>query len=134
MAPADRSIWEIIAGQRANRAIVLTTHSMEEADELADQVAIIAGGRTAAIGSPQDLKFQYGTGYTLTVVLDTRWVGHGGLLCACECSPSQAQKLVHVGVKCAARTALRFERSVQGLWQGMVCRIGLARIEMRLGD
>ena len=65
---ARRFTWEVIRRSRAGRAIVLTTHSMEEADLLADRIAIMAAGRLVAQGTPLDLKARYGVGYTLTVV------------------------------------------------------------------
>lgn len=46
---------------------MLTTHSMEEADLLADHIAIMAYGRIAAEGTPLGLKSRYGVGYTLTL-------------------------------------------------------------------
>jgi hypothetical protein len=55
--------------RRHKSVIVLTTHSMEEADLLCDDIHIMAEGRLAASGSPLSLKARYGVGYTLTVVL-----------------------------------------------------------------
>lgn len=63
-----RFTWEIIKRHREGHAIVLTTHSMEEADLLSDKIAIMADGRLAAGGSPLDLKKRFGVGYRLTVV------------------------------------------------------------------
>lgn len=40
---------------------------MEEADVLADRIAIIAAGRLAALGTSMDLKARFGVGYTLTL-------------------------------------------------------------------
>jgi len=40
---------------------------MEEADVLADRIAILAAGRLAALGSAMDLKARFGVGYTLTL-------------------------------------------------------------------
>ena len=62
-----RYVWDIIQEAKAGRAIVLTTHSMEEADILADRIAIMARGRLKAIGSSLRLKQKYGAGYTLAV-------------------------------------------------------------------
>ncbi len=44
---------------------------MPEADLLADDIHILAGGRLVASGTPHELKSTYGSGYTLTVVLKT---------------------------------------------------------------
>ena len=64
---ACRFTWDVIRKNRAGRVIVLTTHSMEEADLLADQIAIMAAGRIVAEGTSADLKSRYGVGYTLTM-------------------------------------------------------------------
>ena len=58
----------MIKKHRRHRAIVLTTHSMEEADVLCDRIAIMVEGRLATVGTSLDLKSQFGVGYTLTVV------------------------------------------------------------------
>ena len=48
--------WEVIAGLRElGKTILLTTHYMEEAQALADRVAIIAAGRIVAEGTPDEL-------------------------------------------------------------------------------
>jgi ABC-2 type transport system ATP-binding protein len=53
---ARRRAWEVVASLRElGKTIFLTTHYMEEAQELADRVAIIAGGRIVAEGTPQEL-------------------------------------------------------------------------------
>jgi ABC-2 type transport system ATP-binding protein len=58
---ARRRAWEVIASLRdLGKTIFLTTHYMEEAQELADQVAIIAGGRIVAQGTPRDLSSRDG--------------------------------------------------------------------------
>lgn len=50
---ARRGAWEMIKGLRAlGKTIVLTTHYMDEAQELADRVAIISAGRIIAEGAP----------------------------------------------------------------------------------
>ena len=64
-----RRIWELIQSKKDNdRIIVLTTHSMEEADVLGDTIAIMAGGQLATLGTSLRLKNEYGTGYKLTVI------------------------------------------------------------------
>lgn len=59
--------------------IVLTTHSMEEADLLADDIHILAEGRLVASGSSLSLKAAYGVGYTLTAVMQKQQQGQPGL-------------------------------------------------------
>jgi ABC-2 type transport system ATP-binding protein len=53
---ARRQSWELIAGLRARgRTILLTTHYMEEAQRLADRVAVLADGRLIAVAAPGEL-------------------------------------------------------------------------------
>jgi ABC-2 type transport system ATP-binding protein len=51
-----RSIWERIAELKGKKTIILTTHYLEEADALADRVAIIDEGKIVALGTPPELK------------------------------------------------------------------------------
>jgi ABC-2 type transport system ATP-binding protein len=51
-----RQLWELIERLKADgRAILLTTHYMEEAERLCDQVAIVDHGRVIALGTPWEL-------------------------------------------------------------------------------
>ena len=53
---ARRHMWGVIRRIReAGRTVVLTTHYMEEAEELCDRVAIMDGGRIVALDTPQAL-------------------------------------------------------------------------------
>ncbi len=50
---ARRAAWELIAGLRSlGKTVFLTTHYMEEAEHLADRIAVIAAGRIVAEGTP----------------------------------------------------------------------------------
>jgi ABC-2 type transport system ATP-binding protein len=51
-----RGIWEHIAELKGKKTILLTTHYLEEADVLADRIAIIDEGKIVALGIPQELK------------------------------------------------------------------------------
>jgi ABC-2 type transport system ATP-binding protein len=52
--------------------VLLTTHYMEEADELCDRVAFLSEGRIAALDTPRELKLGRGGQRTATVVLEDR--------------------------------------------------------------
>jgi len=62
-----RVIWDIINRVKVNRTIVLTTHSMEEADILSDRIAIMTTGRLRCIGTSLHLKELYGSGFRLDI-------------------------------------------------------------------
>src|SRR5512143_1896383 len=53
---ARREVWEVLLSQKKKgKTIFLTTHYMEEAELLADTVAIISKGKIVAMGSPDEL-------------------------------------------------------------------------------
>mmetsp|Transcript_35397 Transcript_35397/g.83302 ORF Transcript_35397/g.83302 Transcript_35397/m.83302 type:complete len:860 (-) Transcript_35397:7-2586(-) len=83
-----RATWELLQTAKAERALVLTTHYMDEADLLGDRTAILADGRLQADGSSLFLKAKFGLGYTLTVQLalgesDAAAAGGGGGVVGC---------------------------------------------------
>lgn len=55
---ARKAVWEHVGRLRADygTTIILTTHYMEEADDLCDRVGIMAQGKLVATGSPAELK------------------------------------------------------------------------------
>ena len=59
-------LWEIIRDyNKSGKTILLTTHNMEEADALADRLAIIDHGRNIALGTPAELKTSIPGGFLL---------------------------------------------------------------------
>lgn len=58
---ARRSFWQVLRGLVAEgTAVVLTTHYLEEADALADRVALIQHGRLLALDTPLGIKSRVG--------------------------------------------------------------------------
>ena len=64
-----RHIWSFIQSSKHEKAIVLTTHSLEEADVLGDRIGIMASGAMQSIGSSLSLKRKFGAGYRVVVGL-----------------------------------------------------------------
>ena len=55
-AAARRAAWELVRALRSlGKTILLTTHYLEEAEQLADRVAVINAGRIVAAGAPAEL-------------------------------------------------------------------------------
>jgi len=53
---ARRGTWQLVRGLRADGvSVVLTTHFLDEAEELADRVVVVDHGRVVAQGSPEEL-------------------------------------------------------------------------------
>lgn len=53
---ARRELWRIITGLKGRITIILTTHYMEEAQELSDRIAIMVKGEIKALGTLEELK------------------------------------------------------------------------------
>ncbi|CAN8278112.1 unnamed protein product [Cochlearia groenlandica] len=66
--PASRmNLWRVIKHAKTHSAIILTTHSMEEAEFLCDRLGIFVNGKLQCIGNPKELKGRYGGTYVLTM-------------------------------------------------------------------
>ncbi|MBN1389540.1 MAG: ABC transporter ATP-binding protein [Candidatus Thermoplasmatota archaeon] len=64
---ARQEVWKVIKGLKSEgKTVFLTTHYMEEAQELADHVAIINHGKIIAEGSVDELIDRYGKGMVLS--------------------------------------------------------------------
>ena len=65
------ALWEIIQSlKKQGKTIVLTTHMMDEAEELCERVAIMDHGKIIALGSPNELVKKVKMENTITVVPD----------------------------------------------------------------
>merc|ERR1711871_1790790 len=66
---SKRKLWDVVANAKGDKSIVLTTHSMEEADNLCDRLAVMSHGKLQCIGTSLTLKRRYGIGYTFSVMV-----------------------------------------------------------------
>jgi ABC-type multidrug transport system ATPase subunit len=64
-----RNLWSVILRTMSHRAVILTTHSMEEAEALCKRIGIMVQGQLRALGSKQHLKNKFGSGFELVVKL-----------------------------------------------------------------
>ncbi|KIV93068.1 hypothetical protein PV10_04313 [Exophiala mesophila] len=62
-----RKIWDILLAERGARSIILTTHFLDEAELLADHIAILSKGVLKASGTSVELKHKLGSGYRVHV-------------------------------------------------------------------
>lgn len=58
-----RKIWNILLSERERRTLFLTTHALDEADALADDIVIMSKGKLVVQGSAPELKHMHGGGY-----------------------------------------------------------------------
>ena len=64
---SKRTLWTVINKHKNKASMILTTHSMEEADALCDRLAMFGGGKLQTIGVSSDLKARWGSGFKLSV-------------------------------------------------------------------
>jgi len=57
---ARHDLWDVIRSLKGKITIILTTHYMEEAEELSDRIGIMKEGRLLAVGTADDLKAKAG--------------------------------------------------------------------------
>jgi len=67
---SQRNLWNLIKATMAGRAVVLTTHSMVEADFLCDRIGIMVQGQLRCLGTSDHLKQRYASGYELVVKIE----------------------------------------------------------------
>ena len=59
---ARYNIWQPLVATMEHRAVILTTHSMAEAEALCSRIGILVQGQLRCIGSPQHLKAKVASG------------------------------------------------------------------------
>ncbi|KAJ3280399.1 hypothetical protein HDU79_011739 [Rhizoclosmatium sp. JEL0117] len=64
---ATEKVWKLIQEIKGNKTIIITTHSMEEADTLGDRIAILNKGEFQTIGTSLFLKGKFGVGFRMMV-------------------------------------------------------------------
>ena len=66
-AYSRRKIWELLQAKKRHCSIILCTHFMEEAELLADRIAVMSHGRIQCLGTNLFLKNRFGIGYHLLI-------------------------------------------------------------------
>ncbi|XP_071341979.1 retinal-specific phospholipid-transporting ATPase ABCA4-like isoform X2 [Trachinotus anak] len=81
-----RFLWNsIMSVIQERRAVVLTSHSMEECEALCTRLAIMVNGSFKCLGTIQHLKYKFGDGYVLTMKIRAAKSG-----CAPDLNPAEA--------------------------------------------
>lgn len=67
-----RKIWDILLAERGRRSMLFTTHFLDEADLLSDQITILSKGKKVADGSAVALKHRLGGGYRVKIYANSK--------------------------------------------------------------
>jgi ABC-type multidrug transport system ATPase subunit len=68
-AAAKRHLWRVVRQREQGQTVILTTHSMEEAEALSDRLAIQVQGKLRCVGTPDHIKNTHGAGYQLELLV-----------------------------------------------------------------
>jgi ABC-type multidrug transport system ATPase subunit len=68
MDPVNRRfVWRFLSDYKAKRQLLLSSHSMEEAETIGDRIIIVRSGDVVAVGTSSHLKHKYDIGYRMTL-------------------------------------------------------------------
>jgi len=70
-AAAKRHLWKVLEMRRRDQTVLLTTHSMEEAEAMCNRIAIQVRGQLRCLGSPLHIKMKYGSGYQVELFVES---------------------------------------------------------------
>ena len=68
---AKRALWDFLKEFKQNKIIILTTHSLDEAEYLGDRIGIMTNGRFICSGTSSYLKTKYPCGFNLNLLLNS---------------------------------------------------------------
>ncbi|KAJ6658453.1 hypothetical protein lerEdw1_020157 [Lerista edwardsae] len=112
-----RFLWNsIVSVIRSGRAVVLTSHSMEECEALCTRLAIMVKGTFKCLGSIQHLKYKYGDGYIVTMKIKAPKPG-------IPPDPSLAEHFIQVNFPGSVQREKHYN-----MLQYQICAYSLARI------
>ena len=69
---AKKELWQFLEGYKKDKIIILTTHSLDEAEYLGDRIGIMNEGRFICSGSSSYLKNNYPCGFNINILIDSK--------------------------------------------------------------
>ena len=137
--PASRrAIWELLREKRKGRVTLLTTHFMDEAELLADRIAVLKAGKLQCVGSPVFLKERFGLGYNLTIVIEplSEKEGHSTFLSQLKNLTEFVQRVIPGTEKVRVsgkEVTYRIPRGSENLLPDMFDAIEQEKVELGIG-
>ena len=69
---AKKALWNFLKNYKQNKIIILTTHSLDEAEYLGDRIGIMSEGHFLCSGTSSFLKDKYQCGYNINIILNPK--------------------------------------------------------------
>jgi ATP-binding cassette subfamily A (ABC1) protein 3 len=69
---AKKNLWEFLKNYKDDRILILTTHSLDEAEYLGDRIGIMNEGRYICSGTSSYLKSKYPCGFNINILIDSK--------------------------------------------------------------
>ena len=69
---AKKQLWKFLEGYKKDKIIILTTHSLDEAEYLGDRIGIMNEGRFICSGTSSYLKNNYPCGFNINILIDSK--------------------------------------------------------------
>ncbi len=111
-----RSLFKMVK-QLKNSSIILTTHRMDEAEQLCDNIAIMINGRIVCFGTPTYLMQNYGGGYEVTIVTSLRKIHQRAFLTKVELKLPGMTSVTYQGISSTDNdkwtTTLKFNHAIE---------------------
>ena len=77
---AKRELWNFFKKFKNDKIIILTTHSLEEAEYLGDRIGIMLDGKFVCSGTGSYLKNKYPCGYNINFLMDSNYINRSEIL------------------------------------------------------
>ena len=69
---SKKSLWEFLKNYQKNKIILITTHSLDEAEYLGDRIGIMSDGHFICCGTSSYLKSKYPCGFNINLLIDSK--------------------------------------------------------------
>ena len=68
---AKKSLWDFLKNYHKNKIILITTHSLDEAEYLGDKIGIMSDGQFICCGTSSYLKSKYPCGFNINLLINS---------------------------------------------------------------
>lgn len=127
---ARRALWRSIHEALQNdRCVLLTTHSMEEADAVCARIGIVTNGVMQCVGNSQHLKNRFGSGFSIVTTLHPR-NALGEPVCVANAQSDDEATMLQLAIE-SPQAVECTQRAAQALDSAMIEMFGKRECELK---